>query len=725
MGRMKSQHRGRQEDDPFRRSRLRRLGVGLLALQFAVVPLVFQPEALNAFSTPKALTSWLIAALLLGVVISVAIRFGRQAWRLTPLHLAAGGLLTAYLAATVTALNMPIALVGSPDNAVGLISVVDGVVLFIAITMLVRTRAEVSLLAASLFLPVVPVVLYELVQWAGKDPFAWTGPSMGRPFSTFGNPDLLAPYLGTVAIGAGATALFGSRVSGAARLSVGAVAICGLVGALATSTRSAIVGFALVALSTLVFLTLRAISQPQLRSRSAAAALAIIALAGILALSPVGQRFIGLAGSVTRSNPAVPIDQSVLARVVLYQVALDEIRDRPVLGVGPDNFTVAFPPLRPPDAFTALGANAMETSPHDWILKVATDAGVAGLVAFGGLLVMGVLVGLGRASDARLTLPSLAALAFLLGIDLFVPNDAGTDWLLWVALGTIAAASGAEQTDRKEGDQHARAGRELRVRKHSGASDARRWLSYVPLLAAAVLALQVLPAFEAGQAAGEDRVLRLTGKLPDAVAAGERAVSLAPYKAEYWQGLGLSYADMGHYPQAETSFQRAVDLAPYYTTYLTNLARAQLALGLSGDASKLQAALSTARRAVAGDPNNGDAYVAVATVIGASGRAEAAAAAADRAFQLRFDSAGPDFYLLAGRAYLSMHRPQDAERTLRSGLTLRPDTRTWASLEVELARALDAEGRAQEALVELHNVLVAIPSQPAALELEQQIAAQK
>jgi len=700
----------------FTDSTIRRFGIGLLAAKFILVPLVFDPSGLNAFSVPKAVTGQVLGALLLGVLLSLLARFRRAMWRPAPVHAAVGVLLGTYVAATLVALNLPVALIGSPENAVGLFALLDGIVLFLGLGMLVRTPMDAWVLGVALFVPVLPVVSYELIQWTGKDPIAWVTPGTVRPFSTFGNPDLLAPYLGTTTSAAGALSIAAERNVGRRYRSLAAlIAIFGLAGTLLTGSRAAVVGFGLVAVLAAIVI-LHAKIRGQRRGVPVALTLGLVAASVTIALSPVGQRFVGLAASVIRAEEGVPIEGSVGGRLVLYQAAATQIQERPVFGVGPDNFTAAFPRTRPEDAFKVLKTNAIETATHDWVLKVGTDAGILGLFAFIATLVAGVLAALSSRGTSWISWPALASAVYLLGTGLFSPNDAGTDWLYWAALGVIASANDGR-------GQKVTRPTVAGSRSHRGRPQGRSVaaLSSVPLGFGLLLASLLLPALEANRAAGENRALRLSGSVPASIVAGERATARASYRAEYWHGLGLSFAAMKDYAKAERSFSKAVELASYHTTYLTNLARAQLGLGLAGDRSKMAAALETARQAIRNDPNNGDAHVTLSIVGQASGHPEETVTASERALSLGFGSSDPAFYLLTGRAYLQLDRPADAERLLRSGIAVPTDPQMWASLELELARALVRQQRNAEAIAEIEKILAAIPGHRGAQELRRDL----
>ena len=676
------------------------------------MPLIFDPAGLNAFAIPKSIASQALGLTVTGILIAMYLRFGRIASQRTMLHLAVAGLVGVYLAASAFALNGTVAILGSSDDAAGLATLIDGAVLFLAIATLIQTRWDATVLASALFLPLVPVVGYELVQKAGADPVPWIS-DIGRvrPFSTFGNADVLGHYLGTLAIGASALAVLHKWPDWKYVALSAATAALALGGTLMTATRAVVPGL-VAAGAVLIVVALRQRAGGG-RSRRAvlAVSLAGFATLAVIALSPVGQRFVGFAASISRIQEGGPIEGSIAGRLVLYEAALAQISARPLLGVGPGNFVAAYPGSRPAGAYEALQTNAIENSPHNWLLKVGTDAGVLGLAAYVATLIgAAALATAAPAAVSAFAMAALLALVYLLGAGMFTVNDAGTEWLYWTCLGIIAATvrarvddSDSPRTDRR---------------------DRGRGWALIPLALGLVALFAAANALEAGRAAGENYRARISGSLPRSIAAGERAVSRASYRAEYWHGLGLSFAVASDFPKARTAFQRAVDLAPHHTTYVTNLARAQASIGRQGDSGMLQAAVATAHTAVSQDPRNVEAYVALTIVGQAAGRSAESVTAAESALRIGPEPTDINFYAAAGEGYLSMNRVEDAERVVRLGLARSPNVPTGRTLHLLLARVLHQTGRRGEAIAEIDKVLAVLPNDRSAQELRRQIVMQ-
>src|SRR5467141_1786548 len=155
------------------RSRLRLFGIALICAKLALVPVVFDHDSDVPFSVIKALLSHALAYVLAGVILGLLVRNGRAVFVWSWLHVPVLAFLLANIAATVFALDPLLALYGAHTRMVGLGTIADGVVLYFAIALLVRTPRESAALAVSFLAGSFLVLAYELVQFVGKDPFTW------------------------------------------------------------------------------------------------------------------------------------------------------------------------------------------------------------------------------------------------------------------------------------------------------------------------------------------------------------------------------------------------------------------------------------------------------------------------------------------------------------------------------------------------------------------------
>lgn len=687
--------------------------MALVCAKVLLVPLVFDPRALIVFALPKALLAHAVGALLLGVLVAAFIRFGREVWRPTPIHLPIAALVAAYSLAAAFALDRNVALFGAHDRSLGLVTMLDNVLLYLAIVLLVRMRSDLVAVGVSLLAGVLLVTPYEIIQVLGLDPVPWaSGFSGPRSFSTLGNAAVLAQYLGSVGVGALSVALLPPvPLPRYARIAVVAVGAIAVVGTILSGTRAAFIGFGAAGLVFSVVAIARAapVARPRLAVLSGFAAALVIA---VVLLGPAGGPLRDALASTEEPVSQSPETGSLAARVILYGVALQAVADRPILGVGPDNYVVAFPRYRPEGYFAALPTTAPETSTHSEVLRVATDAGLVGLACFAAVFVTATIVAIRRGAPP-LAVSSLAALAFFFGVTSVSISDVGTEWLPWLFVGVLGATADTTATKDAPGRVHAKG-------KRGNWGRARERLAAVVLLVMLVAALAQIRALQAAEAAEASRQARGRGEVNAAASAAENAVALDPLRAEYWNGLGLSYAGAKRTSDAVRAFSRAVELAPYHVTYLGNLARAHLTQALGGDSTARQRALDTARRAVDTDPNNGEAHFTLALALQAFGRHAEAAAESERGLELYPTPRDLSVYEVAGRAYLDIAQPADAERWLRVGIPLMA-SRESVTARFLLVRALLAQSKTKEALAEIDNILVIDPNNQIALRLRSQL----
>src|SRR5687767_7729730 len=127
-------------EDAFTRSKLRRAALALVCLKVALLPLVFDRTLDVPFTVAKALfshaTAYLLAAMLAGLVLRFPASFP---WR-SPLNVAVFAYLVVNIAASVFAENRYLALFGAHERMLGLGTLLDCVVLYLAVAYLFRPR---------------------------------------------------------------------------------------------------------------------------------------------------------------------------------------------------------------------------------------------------------------------------------------------------------------------------------------------------------------------------------------------------------------------------------------------------------------------------------------------------------------------------------------------------------------------------------------------------------
>jgi len=690
-------------------SRERLFGVALLCVYVALVPVVFDYAADAPFPNAKGLLAHSLAYALAGVLVALAIGYGRRGWVWSWLHAPVLVFLAANLVATIFAPDLYIALFGTHRRMLGLGTIATFVVLYFGIALLVRARREAVAVVASALAGSAIVLVYEVVQLAKKDPFEWNADTSLRPFSTLGQTTTLAEYLTVLSLGVVAIALLDERLRRASRVALGLYSVLLFGGLLITQTRSALIGLVTGAAMLLV---LTWIGHPSRRARVislAGAGATAAALIVVLLFTPIGARFLStveLPGADATGDDASPrLEQSAEVRVALYQIAFQMVQDRPLFGFGPDNFAVAMPRYRT-ESETFEVQQALATSAHSWAAQVAATSGIVGLAAFVAIPITAFVLAL-RSRFHPGAWAALAMLAAFLGAGVTTISDVGVDWLFWAAAGGVAAATARSSAVPSPVPRQART---------------RPMLALATVAIGVVLALISTVALGASRSARESQLERLHGRAQPAIDAANRATSWDGGRAEYWDTLGLAHVSANRFVDAAAAFEKASVIAPYDVRYSGDLARAYVFLIQRGDTSYTARARDVANRAVTADPNNPLANHTRAVVMQVTGDFPEALKSAERALALD-QSNNREIYVTKTQVLLQLGRFPEAIASARYGLTRIPDPLNQVQLRYELARALAANGQLSEALVEIDAALKIQPNQPNAQQFRTQILA--
>lgn len=608
-----------------RRSWLRHLGVLVIAAKCVILPLVLDPRATHAFALPKASASRALLYVLLATLVAYLIVHRGRALRWSPVHSAVLLLGGVYLLATLTAIHLPTALFGAPGRYLGLVTLLDNIVFALGISILVRTSRDLLLVGASAFGAAALTLVYGLVQAVGKDAIPWES---GVFFSTVGNSGPFAGYILTVGAGAAGVLVLGyRRFSWLWRTSLLVFALTCLAGVLFRGARASTLALVPVTVI-LVVLGVRSHAPGLLAARPRLTAfgafLVVVVTFVALVVSPVGSRALAAVDGG---------DSSTAERAVIYRAGLRITADRPLLGVGPDNFVAAYPGVR--EALPQTVAVFSETSAHSWVFKTATDAGLLGLGALlllVALVVVRAWIGVGRDGHETAVIGGLLVAVFLAQGALSI-NDISTEWLFWFAVGLVAGPPLSAPP--------VRAVSEPRRRKHgrgSGGHGRARWeapLAIVAIAAGLLASTTVVNAVAASQFAKVSLAALAKADGATAVRAAEEATRRDGRRGEPWNALGAAYSFVGRTEQAVGAFRRAAEAEPYTRAYLTNLADEELKLVAAGQRQYADAAIEHSRAAVTLAPTDPFAQYGYARVLNTLGGHEREAAEhADRAVQL-------------------------------------------------------------------------------------------
>lgn len=567
----------------FQGSGARQVLLSLCALKIAAIILAIDPAGLVAFQLPKALASRAIEWLIAGTLAYAVLCYGPRIVPRSRLHAFVIALAGVSALSAIFAADRYLALFGDPENYAGLTFVLDMLVLYAALAVAVRGERDVAIVLLALLGAGLVAMAYGAAQALGLDPFSWAvDPTGGRPFATFGNPDHFGQFL-SVAFGVALGGVVGATRNGIRALAVLGVVLTAAIAAI-VATRGTVLGMG-GAVSGVPF-----VGRVRRRALLIGTA-ALLLLATLLALTPLGQRTIA-----TASGGAPD-------RVFLYEIAARATLARPILGYGPDNFRVAHAEQRTV-ASLAFGAGP-ESTAHDRLLDASVTTGVVGLLVLCALVVVGT-VELRRLATARPTVGAALFIGWLAywAHALVAAESMAASWYPWVALGAAAALGGIRGAEQP----------------------ARR----VPRLAVAALAMVALigaasgaRALQANRDAWTSAEAAHFGDLVTATEFADRAAARDGGRADYWNRLGLAYEAEKRWPPAVAAYREAARRGPYVAVYWANLARGLARVAGSDEAARDEA-IAAARQATLVDPNAPLGHIVLAEIATAFGRCELA-----------------------------------------------------------------------------------------------------
>ena len=536
---------------------------------------------LNVFDLAKASYSHGLAWLLLGVMAMIAAADGVRVPR-SPLFIAFFVLIGVELLTTATATNQYVAVFGEVGRYLGLTTHLVLALVAIALAVGLDYPRRASWLAAALAGGSLVALGYAAMQSAGQDPIKWTDrDSRLRPFGTLGNPDFYGQFLAAAIVAAVAVAIFGGP--GRIRLRAGAAVLAALsfVMLLITTTRGGLLGVVGGALILGVLWLRRAGFARTALARGAIAALVFTAgLVVIIFTTQIGDRL------VSATNI-----ENVQDRVLIYTAATQIFLDHPILGMGFENFAIAYPKYA---AAEGINKNRTQTSAHNWLLHVAATTGIVGLAATGGLIATFAIHVWKRArdEDALALLAAAGALAAFYGSGLVLPGAQSIQWVPWACFG-VALASDIRTAPTLFTLPPVRLAFLARV---------------VIIVGLAFLAFMQSPTLDANRAAKTAESQLRAETAQGAVAAAKAATSADPGRAVYWNDLGRALELVDDQAGARRAYLEATARSPYTPAFWWNLGRMDVAFAQRGESGAKTAAYDAFRRALDASPRNPDTY---------------------------------------------------------------------------------------------------------------------
>ena len=401
--------------------------VGVWRLEIGIALLVVAtPFAENAAIDDPARAK-LRVALVLWAILLVAVRVVKtlveREERLSAPPMLVGA--AVYLAAALVSVTYAV----DGTSALSKFMLLSGsVMVYLLISMYLATWRRLNVVLMGLLAVGLVVSLHAIFQKATGDVsrigfISTSGAVEYRITSFFPHPNQLAGFLGMlVPLSVGLASVFTTR---ALRVASWCLFVLAIVAIAFTASRGALLGLAALPL---LFL----------RDRRA---WPVIALAGVLVLTSAPNLYRDrIAGESQLDRP------EIAERIDIWEAAVGSFAERPLLGVGLDNFPVAYLGLeRPARSFLGGGFDLPPTA-HNLYLNTLTEQGLLGAAALL-FLIMAVVraaLALGRSRDPRMRVMGRSFLGVI--IVLAVHNtfdvtfsDAKNATLVWVLLGVCAA----------------------------------------------------------------------------------------------------------------------------------------------------------------------------------------------------------------------------------------------------------------------------------------------
>ncbi len=645
--------------------------------------LLLDPRSFDTFTMPKSVaahaTSLFIAALLVWLVA----RHGRAILHWSPIHLGAGALLVAFALATPFALDTTVAVFGTFKRYLGLTQMLDNVLLFVAVGVLFREIRSLGLLAGVAVGVAVPVLGYAIVQQSGLDPLTFIQGPTRIPISTLGNPDIAGAFVSVIGVTAlGYAALITGRSVRWYRLALALIGAGCIFVLFATGVRAGLLALGGGWL-TVILLTRRMPHSGRILKIGTLAAAVLLAL--VVFVSPMRARL---------DPELLRTDLAVTSRLDIWQAALSAVAERPVLGLGPDNFVAAYPSRRNE---ASIKTGELQNSPHDVWLYAATSAGSLGLASLVLLVTLAFIRSWRLAGDDHPAAIAAVPLAAYLGQALVNVNDIAVDWIFWTSLGVIAGASGLA----------------LPLARRTRSSNSAWGVGVVTLAAAAlVAAVTLVPRLVAGENMLASEGFSSAGRGTEAILYGAAVVGADPRRAEAWSSYGTALYAGGARAAAVDAFATAAARQPWHPLSWKNLAIGWNALG------NADAAYTAAKRIPLTDPYDGEGREILAQL--SYGRGDFASAAAEGESAIRYElNKSPSAYFTTISAYIQLQDLSHAESLARDAVASFNTIR----FKLQLAAILADEDRKAEALAIIDQIIQENPDNQDAKTVRQAILA--
>ena len=399
-----------------------------LWVALAITPAVFAPALYDDFTLPKQASLLIATGLMLAGLSITGEMMPRDRW----LRRLIAGWMAWTLLCLLAGIDRRGSLLGLYQYRQGFLTQAAYFVLFLGALSVGRSRGLTGILVPGL-MGMAAVTVYTAVQAAGLDPIHWWLDTSERAIGTIGNANELAAYATIALAFAGAAAGIRARWALAVPIAVAASAWFVVLEAESRSGLGALV-VAQIAITVAGFV----LRLGRAHVAKTFALLAAGALAGI-----VLSAWAGSAQSTTKrvQSGIESADAGGSTRISLVRGTIPAIAASPFWGYGPDGLYLAFPRHRPADLKGAFETyDLVVQSSHNWLLDVAANTGIPGVLLLLGLLGRVAWRSLRRESGrGEEALPYVwGAMIAYCAITMLNPLSLAPHAALFVLLGTLA-----------------------------------------------------------------------------------------------------------------------------------------------------------------------------------------------------------------------------------------------------------------------------------------------
>jgi hypothetical protein len=383
------------------------------------------------------------------------------------------------------------------------------------------------------------------------------------------------------------------------------------------------------------------------------------------------------------SSILVPTEGSFATRLEIWKTALRIVRERPLLGTGPDTFVFRFVKFQTVKYIQLQNRVAVADNAHSYPLQLAATVGIPGaatfLALFFGLCALSVRQ-ISKETDIQLRVLTggfaAGALAYLVHL-LFAVSSVGSTALVWMAAGVMVAQNGTSEA--------------LRVTWDKKTSMPRLALVALGLtLGLGVLSLAVRP-YLADFYFSRGEGLAGIASWEEATGEFERAIRLNPANDRYKAELGLMYFtwsqamenNRGLFDQAIHYVNEAKRSSPLMVDHYHILAFMFRHMGRTVDPKFLESAKNELEAALSLEPNSPRERTMLASVYLEQGKTEQALAELRRAGAVKPNY--PPLYLYLGSAYRARGELGKARDAYETALGIDPDYQEARDALAELA----------------------------------------